>query len=47
MEEDDAEDDEDEEDDEEEVGPVDQNFRIKMMKILQNQNAMVGFQASP
>ncbi|XP_033954572.1 myb-binding protein 1A-like protein [Pseudochaenichthys georgianus] len=40
MEDDDAEDDEDEEDDEEEVGPVDQNFRIKMMKILQNQNAM-------
>lgn len=46
--EDDAdEDDEVMEDDEDELEeePVDQNFRLALMKVLQKQNALVGFQA--
>lgn len=49
----DDEDDEDEDDDEAmeedeeelEEGAVDQNFRLELMKVLQQQNALVGFQA--
>lgn len=44
---DDDEDDDDEamEEDEEELGDdvVDQNFRLELMKVLQKQNALVGF----
>lgn len=45
-EEEDDDDDDDEEEEEEEVeqAEVDQNFRLELMKVLQQQNALVGFQ---
>lgn len=46
MEEDEEEEEEDEEDEMEE-GEVDQNFRLELMKVLKQQNALVGFQAHP
>ncbi len=36
---------EDEEEEEVEEGEVDQNFRLELMKVLKQQNALVGFQA--
>lgn len=46
-EDDDDDDDEAMEEDEEELeeAAVDQNFRLELMKVLQKQNALVGFQA--
>lgn len=46
-EDDDEEDDEpmEEEEEELEAEEVDQNFRLELMKVLQQQNALVGFQA--
>lgn len=35
---------EDEEEEELEEGAVDQNFRLELMKVLQQQNALVGFE---
>lgn len=34
-----------EEEEDVEEGEVDQNFRLELMKVLQQQNALVGFQA--